>query len=113
MGLLVQDHETATTSVIKIKSKKNSLVRKTQDQTTIQFGEPIESEHYSKQWLMAFQGFCYFYFVGRRILKLIYRQRHRFFINFVKYMYRGYKEGANTKIVFAYFLSACGDNLFS
>ncbi|MCX5694712.1 MAG: hypothetical protein NT014_06315, partial [Candidatus Omnitrophica bacterium] len=110
MGLLMQDHET---SGVPKEKNKNKLVRKIQDQATIQFGEPIESKYYSKQWLLAFQSFCYFYFVGKRVLILIYRQKHKFLINFVKYMYRGHKEGANMKIVFAYFLSACGDNLFS
>ncbi len=111
MGLLGQDHQTAST--VNPKSKKKGLVRNPRDQATIQFGEPLASAHYSKRWLMCFQGFCYSYFVGKRVLKLIFRQKHRFFINLVKYMRQGHKVGGNMKIVFAYFLGSCGDNLFS
>lgn len=114
VSMVSHDHETATAIIIKKrKDKDTGLVRKAQDRATIQFGEPIESVHYSKRWLMSFQYFCYLYFVGKRVTKLILRQRHRLIINFIKFMYQGYKEGANMKIVFAYFLSSCGDNLLS
>ena len=62
---------------------------------------------------MAFQYFCYSYFIAIRVGKGIWRQKHRFFVNFATTMYRGYKDGANMKIVFAYWLSASGDNLFT
>ncbi|MDD5673517.1 MAG: radical SAM protein [Chitinivibrionales bacterium] len=106
-GLMI-DHATASAVPLK---KKN--YRAQQDRATIQFGEPLESAHYSKRWIMAFQSFCYFYFVFKRAFKLLLRQKHRFVINFFRYMYHGYRRGSNMKIVFAYFLSASGDNLFS
>jgi radical SAM superfamily enzyme YgiQ (UPF0313 family) len=93
------------------KSEENK--RNEQDQGTIQFGEPLPSKHYSKRWLIFFQYLCYSYFVGKRVGIGLWHQKHRFIINFVKVMYRGHKDGANMKIVFAYFLSATGDNLFT
>jgi len=107
MGLTGNDH--ATGAVLPPRRK----VRSRQDQATIQFGEPLPSEHYSKNWLMGFQYLCYAYFVGKRVLRCVAQQRHVFFINFFNFMRRGQREGANTKIVFAYFLSASGDNLFT
>ena len=111
MGLVEQDHEIG--SHILTKRSKKKLERSSQDQATIQFGEPMPSEYYSKNWIIIFQYFCYSYFVAKRMLKLIIRQKHRFFINFYHFMIRGHRVGANMKIVFAYFLSASGDNLFS
>jgi len=112
MGLLARDHETAAALPVR-RPKAGRFARKSQDRATIQFGEPLESAHYSKTWIMAFQYFCYMYFVARRVLILVARQKHRFFINFVRFMARGRKEGANMKIVFAYFLSSSGENLLS
>jgi len=102
-----------TTSALMPRNKKNTMMRKSQDRATIQFGEPLKSENYSKRWRVMFQYFCYLYFVTKMIFRLLIRQRHRFIINFIRFMSRGRKEGANTKIVFAYFLSSSGDNLFS
>ncbi|MBT6601615.1 MAG: B12-binding domain-containing radical SAM protein [Nitrospina sp.] len=86
--------------------------RSDEDQSTIQFGEPMESKTFSKHFVVYFQLFCYFFFVGKRVSKMVYKQRLRFFTNLYKYMRRGQKEGANMKIVFAYFLGSCEDNLF-
>jgi hypothetical protein len=86
--------------------------RSDQDQATIQFGEPIESETFSKRWVIYFQLFCYAYVVGRRVIRLVLKQRLVFFKNFANFMHKGYKKGSNMKIVFAYFLSSSGDNLF-
>jgi radical SAM superfamily enzyme YgiQ (UPF0313 family) len=105
MGLIDQDYNVGFGTSKSVRTKK--------DKGTIQFGEPMESKHYSKRWLMAFQYFCYAYFVGKRVLICLWRQKHRFIINFFRTMYRGYKDGANMKIVFAYWLSASGDNLFT
>ena len=105
-GSLKQDYK------VPLKSA-NKLSRSDQDKGTIQFGEPMSSKHYSRQWLIAFQYFCYAYFIGKRVCIGLYRQKHRFVINFFRVMYQGYKDGVNMKIVFAYFLSATGDNLFT
>lgn len=86
--------------------------RSDQDQATIQFGEPMDSDTFSKRWVIYFQLFCYMYVVGLRVFHLVLKQRFTFFKNFFTYMYRGRKRGANMKIVLAYFLSSCGDNLF-
>ena len=91
---------------------KEKSERSDEDQATIQFGEPINSETFSKRWVIYFQLFCYAYVVGRRVIRLALKQRFVFFKNFAVFMYKGYKKGANMKIVFAYFLSSCGDNLF-
>ena len=89
------------------------LGRTNTDLGTIQFGEPMKSKHYSKAWLITFQYFCYGYFIGKRVVICVYKQKFKFFINFYKTMYQGYKDGVNMKIVFAYFLSATDDNLFT
>ena len=86
--------------------------RSDEDQSTIQFGEPMQSKTFSKNFVVYFQLFCYSIFIGRRISKMIFKQRFEFFKNLYIYMRRGYKEKANMKIVFAYFLGSCEDNLF-
>jgi hypothetical protein len=86
--------------------------RSEKDGATIQFGDPIESKTFSKNWVIRFQLFCYAYFVGKRVLKLFAHQPLTFIPNFVSYMYKGYKTGANMKIVFAYFLGSNKKNLF-
>ena len=80
MGLIDQDHEIGAHVLPKKRKEKSG--RSSQDQATIQFGEPLPSKHYTKNWIIIFQYFCYSYFVGKRMLKLIIRQKHRFFINF-------------------------------
>jgi radical SAM superfamily enzyme YgiQ (UPF0313 family) len=96
-----------------MKSLFKILGRTNTDLGTIQFGEPMKSKHYSKAWLITFQYFCYGYFIGKRVVICVYKQKFKFFINFYKVMYQGYKDGVNMKIVFAYFLSATDDNLFT
>ena len=86
--------------------------RNSMDTATIQFGEPIDSETFSKKWVVWFQLFCYAYFVGKRVIKLFLHQPIMFFPSLISYMYRGYKRGANMKIVFAYFLGSARKNLF-
>ena len=82
MGLFMQDE---TTSALMPRNKKNTMMRKSQDRATIQFGEPLKSENYSKRWIVMFQYFCYLYFVTKRIFRLLIRQRHRFIINFIRF----------------------------
>jgi hypothetical protein len=41
--------------------------RNQKDRGTIQFGEPMQSRHYSKNWLILFQYFCYSYFIAKRV----------------------------------------------
>ena len=67
--------------------------RSDEDQSTIQFGEPMESKTFSKHFVVYFQLFCYFFFVGRRVSKMIFKQRLKFFTNLYKYMRKGQKEG--------------------
>ena len=47
------------------------------------------------------------------IAKLMWRQKHRFFINLVAYMWRAWREGVSLQYAVAYFLICCGDNLTS
>lgn len=123
MGMVAQDYNVGVRTdsrtlfqkvlgFVKPSNSDNSKsIRDSRDQGTILFGEPLDSPHFSKRWLVSFQLFCQSYFYGKRIIKCIWKQKHRFFINFFRVMYRGRKEGLNMKIVFAYFLSAHGDNL--
>ena len=60
-----------------------------------------------------FQARCFLYFIGRRILKLIWKQKHRFFINLVRYMWQARRDGVDFQYAVAYFLICCGDNLTS
>jgi len=113
MGLVDQDYNIGLAATEQADQWTGDSTRDDTDQGTIQFGEPLASPHFSKNWLIAFQYFCYSYFIAIRVGKGIWRQKHRFFINFGTTMYRGYKEGLNMKIVFAYWLSASGDNLFT
>lgn len=109
----VCDHDVGLILETEENTSSARSARSSQDKATIQFGEPLASEQYSATWIIVFQYFCYLYFVGKRVLSGLWHQHHHFVINFVRFMYRGYKEGANMKIVFAYFLSSSGDNLFS
>ncbi len=60
-----------------------------------------------------FQLRCFLYFISRRILRLMWKQKHRFFINLVRYMWRAKRDGVDLEYAVAYFLICCGDNLTS
>jgi hypothetical protein len=83
------------------------------DIDTLHWGAALFSKDRSQRYTEVFQLRCFLYFVPRRVFRLIRKQKLRFFINLVRYMSRGRKYRLDMKIVFAYFLASCGDNLFS
>lgn len=82
------------------------------DIDTLHWGAALRSKNRSQSYVEYFQLRCFSYFVSRRIWRLVKKQKLRFFINFVKYMHAGWKYNLDMKIVFAYFLASCSDNLF-
>ncbi len=63
--------------------------------------------------IVWFRRACLLYFTTKRALILIGKQRHRFFINLAKYLYRGYKDGISMQYVLGYFMVAGGENTAS
>ncbi len=65
-----------------------------------------------KPWQISwFRQFCLIYFNGRRTLKLIGLDKHRFFINLAKYVARGVKDGVGLQYSVGYFMVCGGKNL--
>jgi anaerobic magnesium-protoporphyrin IX monomethyl ester cyclase len=60
-----------------------------------------------------FRNFCLAYFNGKRTLRLIARQRHRFLLNFIEYTLRGLRDGLALQYIVGYFMVCAGDNLTS
>jgi len=79
---------------------------------TLHWGAALKSKNRSESYVEYFQLRCFAYFVSRRVWRLVKKQKIRFFINWVRYMYKGWKLKLDMKIVFAYFLASCGDNLY-
>lgn len=63
--------------------------------------------------IVWFRRMCLSYFMVKRMLGLIKKQKHRFFLNLVKYFYRGYKDGISTQYIVGYFMVAGGENTTS
>ena len=83
------------------------------DIDTLHWGAALFSKDRSQRYVEYFQLRCFLYFVPCRIFRLIRRSKHRFFINLVRYLWQGRKNRLEMKIVFAYFLASCGDNLYT
>lgn len=83
------------------------------DIDTLHWGVAMRSKDRSQKYVAVFQLRCFLYFVPRRVFRLIRKQRLRFFINLFHYMRAGKRHHLDMKIVFAYFLASCGDNLFT
>ena len=79
---------------------------------TLHWGAALKSKKRSESFVEYFQLRCFAYFVPRRIWRLIKKQKLRFFVNMVRYMYRARRLNLDMRIAFAYFLASCGDNLF-
>jgi radical SAM superfamily enzyme YgiQ (UPF0313 family) len=79
---------------------------------TLHWGAALKSKNRSESYVEYFQLRCFAYFVSRRVLRLIKKQKIRFFINLIRYMHTGWKYHLDMRIAFAYFLASCGDNLF-
>ena len=80
---------------------------------SLHFGSCIRTGSLSPGDIERFQLRCFSYFIGRRILRLMWRQKHRFFINLVAYMWHAWRAGVSFEYAVAYFLICCGDNLTS
>lgn len=99
-------------------SKMDSLGEKidtgamSHDIDTLHWGAALNSKNRTQQYVEYFQLRCFVYFVSKRILRLIIKQKLRFFINLFRYMRTGFKYDLDRRIVFAYFLASGGDNLF-
>ncbi len=79
---------------------------------TLHWGAALKSKNRSESYVEYFQYRCFLYFVTRRVLRLVKKQKLRFFINLFRYMRTARKYDLDLKIAFAYFLASCGDNLF-
>jgi radical SAM superfamily enzyme YgiQ (UPF0313 family) len=65
-----------------------------------------------KPWQIEwFRDFCLLYFNLSRTLRLVARQKHRFFLNMAEYLYRGFRDGVGMQYVIGYFMVCAGDNL--
>lgn len=67
----------------------------------------------SPQRIVWFRRKCLAYFTAKRAFKLFLKQKHRFFINFLKFLYRGHKDGITLQYVVGYFFVAGGENAIS
>lgn len=79
---------------------------------TLHWGAALKSKNRSGNEVEYFQLRCFAHFVTRRVLRLIKKQKLRFFINLFKYMSAAKKYHLDMRIAFAYFLASCDDNLF-
>jgi anaerobic magnesium-protoporphyrin IX monomethyl ester cyclase len=82
------------------------------DVDTLHWGVALKSKDRTEKYVAYFQMRCFMYFVPRRVWRLIKKQKLEFFIHLARYMYIGWKCHLDMRIVFAYFLASCGDNLF-
>jgi len=80
---------------------------------SLHFGGVVFSGDLTPRYVELFQKRMFFYFISRRILRLIYRQKWRFFINLARYMFHAWREKVSFEYTVAYFLICCGDNLTS
>lgn len=69
----------------------------------ITFDAVIASKNLSPRQVEWFQRKAYFITAGRRILKLIAMQKHRYFINFAAYMGKGLMDGLDPMYMLPYF----------
>ena len=80
---------------------------------SLHFGSCIRTGDIGPKDIERMQLRCFCYFILRRIAKLMWRQKLRFFTNLVAYMWRAWREGISLEYAVAYFLICCGDNLTS
>jgi len=60
-----------------------------------------------------FQYKCFVYFIGKRIFRLLKKQKFRLLLNFCRYFIRARRKGVPLWYTAAYFLICCDDNLIS
>ena len=61
--------------------------------------------------ILFFRYKCLIYFTLERTLKLVKKQKIRFFSNFLKYVFHGIKDGVGLEYAIGYFYVCAGDNL--
>lgn len=79
---------------------------------TLHWGSVLKSKHRPRRYVELFQMRCFAHFVPLRMARLLKKQGASFFSNMARYMAEGKKHNLDMRIVFAYFLASCGDNLF-
>jgi hypothetical protein len=61
--------------------------------------------------ILIFRYKCLFYFTLKRTLKLVRKQKARFFVNLFRYLFRGIRDGVGFEYAIGYFYVCAGDNL--
>lgn len=70
----------------------------------------VRTKELSPAVIQSFQYKCFLYFIGKRITRLLLKQKFRLVGNFIKYFVRGHKNGVPLWYRVAYFLICCEDN---
>jgi len=78
---------------------------------SLHFGSVILTGDLTPRYVELFQKRMFFYFITRRIFRLIRRQKLRFFVNLARYMFRAWRKKVSFEYTVAYFLICCGDSL--
>ena len=73
----------------------------------------VHTKDLTPSQIVWFRRKCLFYFTSKRALKLIRIQKHKFFINLIKYVARGMKDGISFQYIIGYFFVSGGDNVIS
>jgi radical SAM superfamily enzyme YgiQ (UPF0313 family) len=80
---------------------------------SLHFGSVVRTGDLTPRYVERFQRKMFLYFISKRILRLILKQKHRFFLNLIRYMLHARKTRVSFEYAVAYFLICCGDNLTS
>jgi radical SAM superfamily enzyme YgiQ (UPF0313 family) len=70
----------------------------------------VYTRHLTPQKIIWFRRWCLFYFMTRRALALIRRQKLSFIFNLARYLYRGWRDGVSLEYVVGYFFVSGGVN---
>jgi radical SAM superfamily enzyme YgiQ (UPF0313 family) len=71
----------------------------------------ISSPTLKSRDILVFRYKCLVYFTLKRTLKLLRKQKLRFFINLAKVLYHGMRDGVGLEYAIGYFYICAGDNL--
>lgn len=84
--------------------------KKMEDVTSLHKGAVLSLKDMTKKQIERFQLKCYFYFYSKRIWRLVKITKHRFFIDWVKYLIKGFRCGVPLFYIMGYFLHNHGKN---
>jgi radical SAM superfamily enzyme YgiQ (UPF0313 family) len=73
----------------------------------------VHTKNLKPATIQMFQYKCFLYFIGRRVIKLFFRQKFGLLKNFIGYYIRGHKKGIPLWYRAAYFLICCEENLIT